>query len=69
MKPFTLVRMNQESLPKVKLVVGESMISAKHDTLFGETIALKVVNESDKQVIQNFIDVLIDMLSEVEFKD
>lgn len=69
MKPFTLVRMNQDALPKVKLTIGDSMVSAKKDTLFGNTIAIKISNESELVVVQNFIDVLSDMLKNVEFKD
>ena len=46
------------NMPKAKIVIGDSAIHCKVDSLFGGILAYKVNSESDLQTIRNFISKL-----------
>ena len=47
-----------EKLPKAKIVVGESAIFCKEDSLFGTIFAYEIKSEKDLAILQNFISKL-----------
>ena len=47
-----------EKLPKSKIVIGDSSVFSKEDTLFGTCFAYEIKSENDLQILQNFISKL-----------
>lgn len=44
-----------EKMPKAKIVIGDSAVFCKEDSLFGTCFAYEIKSESDLEILQNFI--------------
>lgn len=44
-----------EKLPKSKIVIGESAVFSKEDSLFGTCFAYEIKSEKDLEVLRNLI--------------
>lgn len=47
-----------EKLPKAKIVIGDSAVFSKEDSLFGTCFAYEIKSENDLEILQNFISKL-----------
>lgn len=55
-----------KTLPKCKISFGETLITSKYDTLFGNTCAYRISKSEDLDALSNLVDILLEIIDETK---